>query len=184
MYKLRERIPGLAIRTTFITGFPGETQDDHEQLLEFVNDFQFDMMGVFKYSHEEGTVAATMEKDPQLCVPEEVKQAREEELMLAQQEVAFENAAYLAEEGAMFDVLIDEQSHDREITEEGRTFNTYVGRCYHQAPEVDSITLLASEAKLAPGELIRSRVVGSDGYDLIVRPDSELQRITSLPVIG
>ena len=134
MYKLRERIPGLAIRTTFITGFPGETQDDHEQLLEFVNDFQFDMMGVFKYSHEEGTVAATMEKDPQLCVPEEVKQAREEELMLAQQEVAFENAAYLAEEGAMFDVLVDEQSHDREVTEEGRTYNTYIGRCYHQAP--------------------------------------------------
>ena len=104
--------------------------------------------------------------------------------MLAQQEVAFENAAYLAEEGAMFDVLVDEQSHDREITEEGRTYNTYIGRCYHQAPEVDSITLLASEAKLAPGELIRSRVVGSDGYDLIVRPDAELQRITSLPVIG
>ena len=91
MYKLRERIPGLAIRTTFITGFPGETEDDHQQLLDFVNDFQFDVMGVFKYSQEKGTVAATMEMDPALRVPDEIKQAREEELMLAQQDVAFEN---------------------------------------------------------------------------------------------
>ncbi|MDG2424000.1 MAG: 30S ribosomal protein S12 methylthiotransferase RimO [Phycisphaerales bacterium] len=184
MYRLRERIPGLAIRTTFITGFPGETEDDHRQLVDFVRDFEFDMMGVFKYSHEEGTVAATMEKDPELCVPDEIKQQREEELMLAQQEVAFENAAYLAEEGVLFDVLVDERSHEREITEDGRSYKTYIGRCYHQAPEVDSITLLASEAEIAPGELIRCRVVDSDGYDLIMRPESELQRITSLPVIG
>ena len=74
MYRLRERIPGLAIRTTFITGFPGETEDDHRQLVDFVRDFQFDMMGVFKYSHEDGTVAATMEDDPKLRVPEEVKE--------------------------------------------------------------------------------------------------------------
>lgn len=184
MYRLRERIPGLAIRTTFITGFPGETEDDHQQLLEFVRDFQFDMMGVFKYSHEDGTVAATMEDDPDLRVPEEVKERREEELMLAQQEVAWENAAYLAEEDAVFDVLIDERDHEREVTEDEVALPTYQGRCYHQAPEVDSITLVASQHELAPGELVRCRIVGSAEYDLIARPVADLERSTSLPVIG
>ena len=182
--KLRDRIPGLAIRTTFITGFPGETEADHEELLKFIQDFQFDMMGVFKYSHEDGTVAATMEEDPDLRVPDEVKERREQELMMAQQEVAFENAAYLAEEGAVFDVLIDEEAPDREVTENDTVLNTYIGRCYHQAPEVDSITLLASEDDLSPGELVRCRVVDSDGYDLVARPESELERVASLPVIG
>ncbi len=105
--KLRERIPGLAIRTTLITGFPGETEDDHQELLEFVESFGFDMLGVFQYSREEGTPAGTMDLDPALHVPDEVKERREQELMLCQQQIAFENAAYLAEQGSQFDVLID-----------------------------------------------------------------------------
>ena len=107
MYKLRERIPGLAIRTTFITGFPGETDADHESLLDFIDEVQFDAMGVFRYSPEPGTPAGTMEADPALAVPDEVKRAREAELMLRQQEIAFENAEYLAEQGVRMDVLVD-----------------------------------------------------------------------------
>lgn len=105
--KLRERIPGLAIRTTFITGFPGETEDDHRQLVDFIGEFQFDMLGVFRYSREDGTPAGTMDLDPALHVPDEVKAEREREIMLTQQTIAFENMAYLAEERCQFDVLID-----------------------------------------------------------------------------
>jgi len=89
LHKLRDRIPGLSIRTTFITGFPGETQADHRELVDFVNDFGFDMMGVFKYSREDGTPAGTMDSEPSLHVPDEVKAEREAELMLAQQTIAF-----------------------------------------------------------------------------------------------
>src|SRR5690606_1922873 len=71
--KLRDRVPGMAIRTTFITGFPGETEDDHQQLLAFIDDMRFDMLGVFEYSREEGTVAGAMEENPALAVPPEVK---------------------------------------------------------------------------------------------------------------
>ncbi|MCL4209818.1 MAG: 30S ribosomal protein S12 methylthiotransferase RimO [Phycisphaeraceae bacterium] len=105
--KLRERIPGLAIRTTFITGFPGETEEDHRQLVDFIGEFQFDMLGVFRYSREDGTPAGTMDLDPALHVPDEVKAEREREIMLTQQTIAFENMAYLAEERCQFDVLID-----------------------------------------------------------------------------
>src|SRR5206468_10035734 len=95
------------IRTTFITCFPGATQQDHEELLEFIQDFGFDMMGVFKYSHEEGTPAGTMDENPNLHVSDEIKVEREAELMLAQQEIAFENAKYVAENRSQFDVLIE-----------------------------------------------------------------------------
>jgi len=188
MERLRERIPGLAIRTTFITGFPGETDEDHEVLLDFVREFQFDAMGVFRYSREAGTPAGTMDLDPALHVPEEVKRAREAELMLAQQELAFENAAYLAEQAAEFDVLIDAPAAGATagratsgVTDETRL---YAGRCYHQAPQIDSMTYVASEAERSPGELVRCTIVGSDGYDLVARPTEELSRRVSLPVMG
>jgi ribosomal protein S12 methylthiotransferase len=186
--KLRERIPGLAIRTTFITGFPGETAEDHAELVEFVEDFGFDMMGVFQYSREPGTPAGTMDQDPALHVPDEVKAEREAELMLAQQTIAFENAAYLAEQGNRFDVLIDgpapggtEGLATTGVSDAG---SLYTGRCYHQAPQVDSVTYVHSVARRSPGELVRCTVVDSDGYDLIARPGEELERATSLPVIG
>lgn len=182
MERLRERIPGVAIRTTFITGFPGETEEDHQELLEWVRDFQFDAMGVFKYSPEEGTVAGTMDKDPELHVPDEIKARREEELMLVQQELAFENAAYLAEQEAVFDVLVDGPGRDRETNDP--QLSVYTGRCYHQAPQVDSCTWLLSSRELAAGELVRCTIVDSDGYDLIARPCEELETGISLPVIG
>jgi len=176
LHRLRDRIPGLAIRTTFITGFPGETEADHRQLVEFIDEFQFDMLGVFKYSREDGTPAGTMEADAALRVPEEVKQRREEELMLTQQRVAFENASFVAQEACQFDVLIEGASADRD--------QTFVGRCYHQAPEVDSQTHVRSTETLSPGEVVRCTIVDADGYDLIAEPSEQRQRVLGLPVIG
>jgi ribosomal protein S12 methylthiotransferase len=188
MHRLRERTPGLAVRTTFITGFPGETEDDHRELLEFIEEFQFDAMGVFQYSPEPGTPAGTMERDPSLAVPPEVKQRREEELMLAQQRIAFENASYIAEQRCRFDVLIDGPASDASqgratsgVTDAG---SLYRGRCYHQAPQIDSVTYVESTEPLAPGELVRCTIVDSDGYDLIARPTEQLERAMSLPVVS
>jgi ribosomal protein S12 methylthiotransferase len=171
LHSLRDRIPGLAIRTTFITGFPGETEQDHDELLEFIQDFGFDMMGVFQYSREDGTPAGRMDLDPALHVPDEIKAQRESALMLAQQEIAFDNAKYVAQQRSQFDVLIDHVSEDGAV-----------GRCYHQAPQVDSATHVRSAAKLSPGELVRCTIVDADGYDFIARPTAELERKVSLPL--
>ena len=185
--KLRERIRGLAIRTTLITGFPGETDQDHEELLAFVRDFQFDMLGVFRYSREEGTPAGAMDLDPTLHVPDAVKAEREAELMLAQQEVAFENAAYVAEQRCAFDVLIDGPAAGgtagRATTGVADAGRLYVGRCYHQAPQVDSLTYVHSTAERVAGELVRCTVVGADGYDLVAQPTEQLDAVVRLPVV-
>ena len=172
MNKLRERIDGLAIRTTLITGFPGETEADHKSLCDFVREFQFDMLGVFKYSREPGTPAGTMDLDPKLHVPDEVKEAREAELMLIQQEIAFENAEFLAQEQCQFDVLIDTPSQAIELDGQKASADPQFmssGRCYHQAPQVDSSTCVLSREELPAGSLVRATIVGSDGYDLIAR---------------
>jgi ribosomal protein S12 methylthiotransferase len=186
LYKLRERIPGLAIRTTFITGFPGETEADHRELVEFVEEFGFDMMGVFKYSREVGTPAGTMDDDRDLHVPDELKAEREAELMLTQQKIAFENAAFVAEQRSQFDVLIESSSGKIQgrrtsgVTDAG---SIYAGRCYHQAPQVDSVTYVHSTTALSPGELIRCTITGSDGYDLIAQPTEQLEKRVSLPLL-
>ncbi|MBL9147834.1 MAG: 30S ribosomal protein S12 methylthiotransferase RimO [Phycisphaerae bacterium] len=185
--KLRERIPGIAIRTTFITGFPGETQDDHEELLEVVREFGFDMMGVFRYSREDGTPAGTMDEDPDLHVADEIKVEREAELMLAQQEVAFDQAKYLAEQAVQFDVLIDGPAAGRTkgrktagVTAGGALFT---GRAYFQAPQIDSLTYVMSREALAPGSLVRCTIVDADGYDLIAQPTDELGTKATLPIV-
>jgi len=186
--KLRERMPGIAIRTTFITGFPGETQEDHEELLEFVQEFGFDAMGVFRYSPEEGTPAGTMDADPALHVPEEVKLERERELMLAQQEIAFENAAYLAEQKVQFDVLIEGpvkgRTTGRATTGVTKGGSLFTGRTYFQAPQIDSLSYIHSREPLVAGELVRCTVVASDGYDLVMQPTEDLERSVKLPVLG
>lgn len=202
LYKLRDRIPGLAIRTTFITGFPGETEEDHRELVEFIDEFGFDMLGVFKYSREDGTPAGTMDQDPALHVPDEVKAQREAEIMLLQQNIAFENAAYVAQQRCQFDVLIDQraatslqskrQSQSDASARKTRTTRNgnnddgqlYIGRCYHQAPQVDSVTYVYSSEALSPGELVRCTIIDSDGYDLIAQPTAQLERCISLPVVG
>lgn len=185
LWKLRERIPGLAIRTTFITGFPGETLEDHAELLEFIDEFGFDMLGVFRYSREANTPAGTMDLDPELHVPEDVKAAREEEIMLLQQEIAFSQMADQAEARAQFDVLIDAPAPaDRPLPEGvANSRHRFVGRAYFQAPQVDTVTHILTDRELAPGELLRCTVIASDGYDLIARPTEELERKVNLTVV-
>ncbi len=193
-HKLRDRIPGMAIRTTFITGFPGETESDHQELLEFMNEVQFDAVGCFQYSKEPGTVAGTMEDDPSLAVSAEDKQRRYDEIMAVQQEIAFEQAAFLAEQfdfekptttGVQFDVLIDSSTGSEVeptpgVTEGGKL---YKGRTYFQAPQIDASTLVVAKGDVAVGELVRCTIVGSDGYDLIARPISELEKKVSLNLL-
>ena len=192
--KLRDRVPGMAIRTTFISGFPGEGEEDHQQLLEFVEEAEFEALGVFEYSHEAGTVAGTMEEDPKLAVPAEVKARRKGEIMALQQRIAFEQAAYLAEQfdedaptttGVQFDVLIDESARatGRATSGVGKGGKLYKGRTYFQAPMIDAVTYVQSAEKLAAGELVRCTVVASDGYDLVARPVAELEKRVGLKVL-
>jgi ribosomal protein S12 methylthiotransferase len=192
--RLRERIPGMAVRTTFIVGFPGETEDDHKQLLEFVGEMKFEMLGVFEYSQEEGTVAGTMEQDAKLAVPAEVKARRKEEVMLLQQRIAFERAEGLAkrfderrplETGERLDVLIDApmRSQGRATSGVGAGGRLYQGRTGFQAPMIDSVTFVQSREELAKGEVVRCVIVGSEGYDLIARPVADLERRVGLPML-
>ncbi len=184
--KLRDRIPGMAIRTTFITGFPGETEDDHARLLEFIEDIGFDAVGCFRYSREPGTRAGTMDEDPALHVPDEIKARRFGEIMALQQRIAFEQADYLAEQfdpenpdetGCRFDILIDEHAGETDGGE-----RLYRGRAYFQAPQIDAVTYVQSARDFSPGELVRCTVVAADGYDLIARPSEQLERKVSLPI--
>ena len=176
--KLRDRIPGIAIRTTMITGFPGETEEDHQSLLDFIAVQKFDALGVFKYSAEDGTVAGTMESDESLRVSNEVKQQREEELMLLQQTIAFETAKNRAKRGCIFDVLLDDY-----LGESGEgELRLYRGRTYHQAPDVDASTIVMSEKELIVGELVRCTITDSDEYDMVARPTDELEKVVSLPL--
>jgi ribosomal protein S12 methylthiotransferase len=192
--RLRDRIPGMAIRTTFISGFPGETEDDHRRLLEFVEEVGFEALGVFEYSPEDGTPAGTMEKDPALAVPAEVKRRRREEIMALQQRLAFDQAAYLAEQfdpdapaecGVRFDILIDERARSESLATTGVTEGgaLYRGRTYFQAPQIDAVTYVQSRRRLSPGEVVRCTIVASDCYDLVARPCEELEKKVPLRVL-
>lgn len=190
--RLRERIPGMAIRTTLISGFPGETDEDHQAQLDMIERVGFEALGVFEYSPEPGTVAARMETE---CgVPAEVKQARKDEIMALQQRLAFEQAAYLAEQfdeqdadntGLRFDVIIDERTDSAVEATSGVSQGglLHKGRAYFQAPSIDSVTYVQANRALSPGELVRCVIVDADGYDLIARPEDELHRRVSLRVV-
>ncbi|MBN2563917.1 MAG: 30S ribosomal protein S12 methylthiotransferase RimO [Phycisphaerae bacterium] len=154
--KLRKRIPGVAIRTTFIAGFPGETEAEFEELRQFIRDFGFDALGVFPYSNEPGTPAYRM-KDQ---LPPDVIEARVEELMLTQQEIAFKKAA--SRVGDAFRVLID--AFDSE--------GVFTARHQGQAPDVDSLVYVRGGA-YGPGEFVSVRCTGSRDYDLIAEPMTE-----------
>jgi ribosomal protein S12 methylthiotransferase len=194
MLTLRERVPGLAIRTTFISGFPGETEQDHERLLEFVDEIGFDAVGVFEYSAEPGTPAGTMEKDAGLAVPPEVKHRRKGEILELQQRIAFEQAEFVASAfdeadaintGHRFDVLIERETGSEavETAGVGPGGRLYQGRTYFQAPSIDAVTFVQSRQRLSPGELVRCVIVGSDGYDLIARPVEEVEKKLSLSIL-
>ncbi len=151
--KLRGRIPNVAIRTTFIVGFPGETDQEFEELRRFVEAFGFDAVGVFPYSNEPDTPAYRI-KDP---LPSDVIEARIEQLMLTQQEIAFKKAA--SRIGTQLQVLIDD------VDDEG----VYVARHQGQAPEVDSVVYVDDGAH-EPGDFISVRVTGTQDYDLVAEP--------------
>ena len=141
--KLRKEIPDIAIRTTLITGFPGETQEQHEELMEFVDEMEFDRLGVFTYSPEEDTPAAEMPDQ----IPEDVKEDRQAELMELQQEIAFD----LAEEMIGREVLV---MIEGKVADE----NAYVGRTYKDAPNVDGLIFVESEEELMSGDFARVRI--------------------------
>ncbi len=179
--KLRDRIPGMTIRTTFISGYPGETDVQHQELVDFVRDFGFDNMGVFPYSPEPGTKAGAAHAKH--AIPDNVIQARIDELMGTQQEVVFARNEALAEEGRAFEVLIDDEFAEVEYEGIKAPMTRYAGRTYQQAPDIDTTTYVDTKQTLAPGELVRCQIVDSGDYDLIARPVDELEGTVSLPVL-
>lgn len=160
--KLRRRIPGVAIRTTFIAGFPGETDADFAELRDFVRDFGFDAMGVFPYSSEPGTPAHRMKG----AVAPETIAARVDALMRVQQEVAFAHAA--AMKGRTFEVMIDGFGKG----------GIYPARHQGQAPEVDGLVYVEG-GEHDPGDFVTVRCTGSRGYDLVARPATQ-----GLPILA
>ena len=150
--KLRTEIPEITLRTTLITGFPGETEEQHEELMAFVDEMEFDRLGVFTYSPEEDTPAATMPDQ----IEESVKEDRQADLMELQQEIAFE----LAEEMIGREVLV---MIEGKVADE----NAYVGRTYKDAPNVDGLIFVESDELLMSGDFARVRITGAIEYDLI-----------------
>lgn len=149
---LREEIPDITLRTTLITGFPGETEEQHQELVEFVDEMEFDRLGVFTYSPEENTPAAEMPDQ----IPEEVKEDRQAELMELQQEIAFD----LAEDMIGREVLV---MIEGKVADE----NAYVGRTYRDAPNVDGLIFINTDEELMSGDFAKVKVTGAMEYDLI-----------------
>ncbi|GAB4474710.1 MAG: 30S ribosomal protein S12 methylthiotransferase RimO [Anaerolineae bacterium] len=148
--KMRRAIPGLAIRTTFIVGYPGETEEEFEELLQFVRDLRFDRVGAFTYSYERETPSADLPGH----LPDEIKQQRHERLMLTQQDISHQiNQSYV---GRALDVLIEGYDPHKRIS---------VGRSYRDAPEIDGMVFV--EGELPVGELVPVRITGAMVYDLI-----------------
>ena len=156
--KLRREIPDIALRTTFISGFPGETEEDHEILMEFVDDMEFDRLGVFAYSPEEDTPAYSF-KDQ---VPDEVKEERRAEIMELQQDIAFEKSESM--KGSVLEVMIEGKVADE---------NAYVGRTYMDSPGVDGLIFVNTGLSLMSGDFVRVRVTGALEYDLIGEVEDE-----------
>ena len=150
--KLRERIPDITLRTTLICGFPGETQEAHEELMEFINEMEFDRLGAFTYSPEEGTKAAEMPDQ----IDEEIKADWQAEVMELQEEVIFDKNETL--KGKELYVFIEGKVADE---------NAYIGRTYRDAPNIDGYIFINSENELVTGDIAKVRVTGAYEYDLI-----------------
>ena len=150
--KLRERIPDICLRTTLITGFPGETQEDHEELMAFVDEMEFDRLGVFTYSAEEDTPAATFDDQ----IDEELKKDRQAEIMELQQEIAFEKAQDAV--GRIVLAMIEGKLPDE---------HAYAARTYMDAPGVDGLVFVQTSAELMTGDFVKVKITGSYEYDLI-----------------
>ena len=150
--KLRREIPDIALRTSLITGFPGETDVDHEEVMQFIDECEFDRLGVFTYSREEDTVAAQMPDQ----IDEEIKEKYRDELMQLQQEISADRSAAMI--GRIVRVMIEGF-----IPED----NTYVGRSYKDAPNVDGLVFVECDRELMSGDFIDVKITGSTEYDLI-----------------
>lgn len=148
--KLRDSIPNLVIRTTFITGFPGETDAEFDELKDFVRETHFERMGVFPYSVEPGTPAVRLDGH----LPDEIKEARRDELMELQQEIAFDFSSQLV--GYELDCLIDEQAEQEGV---------WIGRIYADAPEIDGVVYVQG-SDLSVGQMVPVEIVEAQGYDL------------------
>jgi ribosomal protein S12 methylthiotransferase rimO len=167
--KLRKEIPDITLRTTLITGFPGETEEDFKELYNFVDEMEFDRLGVFTYSAEEGTPAADMDGQ----VDEEVKTARRNEIMELQQEISAEKAE--GRIGKVYEVLVEGTvpvdsvngeafASIMEVNEDGK--KVYIGRTYMDAPDVDGQVFFESDYEIMSGELVEVEIIASDEYDL------------------
>ncbi len=156
--KLRKEIPDIALRTTLIAGFPGETEEDHEETMRFVDELEFDRLGVFTYSAEEDTPAACMEDQ----IPTEVKEERRDAIMELQQEIAFDHCERMI--GRTVDVIIEGKVADE---------NAYVGRTYMDAPNVDGYIFVQTATPLMSGDFARVIVTGAAEYDLIGELENE-----------
>ena len=150
--KLRQRIPDIVLRTTLIAGFPGETEENHQEMMEFVDEMEFDRLGVFTYSPEENTPAATMDNQ----LPEDVKEQWRDEIMELQQEIAFDKSISMI--GRELLVMV-----------EGKIANepAYVGRTYMDAPGIDGNIFISTGEEFISGDLVKVKVIGANEYDLI-----------------
>lgn len=148
--RLRNAIPDIHIRSTLITGFPGETRDDFQQLLQFVERNQFDRLGVFAYSKEEGTPAAAMKQQ----IPKATKERRRDKIMALQQKISLENNRKKI--GTILQILVEEQEED----------GSYWGRSRFDAPEIDQTVLFTSKRKIKPGTMVQVRILDAFDYDL------------------
>ena len=162
--KLRKRMPQLALRTTFIVGYPGETDQSFHTLLEFIKEIQFDRVGVFKFSFEPGTDSERL-GDP---IPDHIKEERQETLMIAQQRISLSKNQALV--GESLDVLIEGKG---EV--EGTSETISLGRSYRDAPEIDGMVIV--EGNLPEGKIVPVRITGAMVYDLSGVPDQGQERI-------
>ena len=149
---LRSQIPDIALRTTLISGFPGETEEDQEEVMRFVDEMEFERLGVFAYSQEEDTPAAEFPDQ----VPQELKEERRDEIMELQQEISYEKSQFMI--GKVLEVMIEGKVADE---------NAYVGRTYMDAPGVDGLIFINTDLDLMSGDFVRAKVTGALEYDLI-----------------
>ena len=150
--KLRKEIPDIVLRTTLITGFPGETEEEFNNMVDFVDKMEFDRLGVFPYSAEEGTKAAEMDGQ----ITEEVKESRRDEIMALQQEISADKAASRIDDE--MSVLIEGYLYEDDI---------YIGRTYMDAPKVDGNVFVRAEEELISGDIVPVRITGANEYDLM-----------------
>lgn len=150
--KLREAVPDICLRTTLITGFPGETEEDHNILMDFIDEMEFDRLGVFTYSPEEDTPAATMPEQ----IDEEVKLTRKDEIMELQQEISIDKSERLV--GSRLEVIIEGKAADEDV---------YVGRTYMDAPGIDGYVFINTDEELMSGDFAFVRITKALEYDLI-----------------